>query len=299
MVMRNKANLKGLKNKDKKPLYINDFVPTDLNEKRKKLQDTKKRCQEMKDPPQLEIVSDQLYINKELYQCKISPPNPQKMLDYTTSELENIMRLRICKGGDIEQDGNIFQAFTLCTNSLQTIQDAYMKMRLCYPKARHIMCAYLVEGEEYYQTRGYCDDGEHAAGLRILQYLIENGFQARVVFVIRQYSGRKIGQDRFLCIQRAVTQCLETYAYNCRTVTTRTRKGPFFVPYLIIILAGNHMPFARTFSLATPHIRTRHYQKGINTGANSNWHALARFHPAANRCKEHSSRVGRNYFIIY
>ena len=73
--------------------------------------------------------------------------------------------------------------------------------------------------------------------------------------------------------------------------------GPIFVPYLIIILAGNHMPFARTFSLATPLIRTRHYQKGINTGVNSNWHALARFHPAANRCKEHSSRVGHNYFI--
>ena len=85
--------------------------------------------------------------------------------------------------------------------------------------------------------------------------------------------------------------------YICRTATTCTREGPFFVPYLIIILAGNHMPFARTFSLATPLIRTRHYQKGINTGVNSNWHALARFHPAANRCKEHSSRVGHNYFI--
>ena len=85
----------------------------------------------------------------------------------------------------------------------------------------------------------------------------------------------------------------------CRTATTRAREGPLFVPYLIIILAGNHMPFARTFSLATPHIRTRHYQKGINTGVNSNWHALARFHPAANRCKEHSSWVGRNYFIYY
>ena len=46
-----------------------------------------------------------------------------------------------------------------------------------------------------------------------------------------------------------------------------------------------------------PILRTRHYQNGINTGVNSNWHALARFHPAANRCKEHSSRVGRNYFI--
>ena len=72
-----------------------------------------------------------------------------------------------------------------------------------------------------------------------------------------------------------------------------------FVPYPIIILAGNPMPFARTFSLATSLKRTRHYQKGINTGVNSNWHSLARFHPAANRCKEHSSRVGRNYFIIY
>ena len=83
----------------------------------------------------------------------------------------------------------------------------------------------------------------------------------------------------------------------CRTAKTRTREGPFFVPYPIIILAGNLMPFARTFSLATYHKRTRHYQNGINTGVNSNWHALARFHPAANRCKEHSSRVGRNYFI--
>ena len=106
------------------------------------------------------------------------------------------------------------------------------------------------------------------------------------------------------CVVRSIAVfiivCLPpNMAAMCRTATTRAREGPLFVPYLIIILAGNHMPFARTFSLATPHIRTRHYQKGINTGVNSNWHALARFHPAANRCKEHSSRVGRNYFIYY
>ena len=66
-------------------------------------------------------------------------------------------------------------------------------MRLCYPTARHIICAYNLPGEKHHRYKGYCDDGEHGAGAKILQYLLDNNLLCRVIFVTRIYSGVKLG----------------------------------------------------------------------------------------------------------
>ena len=136
------------------------------------------------------------------------------MLDYTTNQLEKIMDMELSKGAEIEQEGNRFIAYSLSTDSLQEVQDGYMKLKLSHPKARHIICAYLLKGSKFSKTRGYCDDGEHAAGTKILQFMADNNIECRALYVIRYYSGVKLQQDRFLCIYRAVRECLETYSFN-------------------------------------------------------------------------------------
>ena len=62
--------------------------------------------------------------------------------------------------------------------------------------------------------QGSCDDGEHSASNIILQAMIESGIIQQVIFVVRYFSGVKIGKARFTCIQSAVQQCMELYPNN-------------------------------------------------------------------------------------
>ena len=94
------------------------------------------------------------------------------------------------------------------------MEQAYLKIKLSYPKARHIMCAYFLPGDDLHLARGCCDDGEHGAGNKILDFLIRNDLENRAVFVIRYYSGKKIGPSRFNHILEAVTNCIQIYPMN-------------------------------------------------------------------------------------
>ena len=120
----------------------------------------------------------------------------------------------VCKGEEMVQENNIFRVYTLATDSLDRIQQAYLKMKLCNPKARHVICAYFVDGEDYHYTRGSCDDGEHGAGELLLNYMLENNLRNRVIFVTRIYSGKKIGTDRFKQLLLAANACMQTYPGN-------------------------------------------------------------------------------------
>ena len=216
LVMRFKSGLKGLVNEKKKPFFINDYMPAKMKEQRRKHKEIYMDNQSNEDTnkPKLELVNGALYIGDNPFEEMIKAPNPQDMLDYTTAELNKLMDMKINKGAPVYQEDNIFYGFSVAVDSLQDVQDAYMKMRLTYPKARHIICAYYIRGDDHLHNKGYCDDGEHAAGTRLLQILINNNFICRAVFVVRYYSGKKIGKDRFSCIEKALFSCLETYPWN-------------------------------------------------------------------------------------
>ena len=97
------------------------------------------------------------------------------ILDLKTSKLQEILKIPVCKGPEIVEQENGFIGFTYAVDNIDTINDCYLKMRLCYPKARHIICAYIVEteGEEQHHCQNCCDDGEHGAGNKLLEYMIE------------------------------------------------------------------------------------------------------------------------------
>ena len=131
-----------------------------------------------------------------------------------TQHVDQILKLPICKGEAIEQEGNIFTAFTMAVDSHEAIQEAYLKMKLCNPKARHIICAYYLDGPEYHFTRGSCDDGEHGAGEMLLKFMLEYDLNYRVIFITRHYSGKNIGLDHYKQILTATQLCLRTYPNN-------------------------------------------------------------------------------------
>ena len=105
----------------------------------------------------MELVNSSLFVDREKFEEAITPPRPQILLDLTPKELNEIMRIAICKGHETEEEGNKFTAFSLSVGSLEEIKNAYIKMRLCQPKARHIICAYSLKGdlEVFHQNNGF------------------------------------------------------------------------------------------------------------------------------------------------
>ena len=217
IVMSFKSLLKGLKNEDGKPFYMNEYYGPAQNEERRRNRVLLKENEGNEHSEvTMELKNGKLLIDGTPFSNKIQPPDPQQIVDLSVKELDSILKIPICKGPEVTKDGNSFRAFSYCVEDFKTVQDAYFKMRICHPKARHIMCAYILPGDpaKKYENHGCCDDGEHSASNKVLQAMIESKISHRVIFIVRYYSGKKIGPDRFNCIKDAVIKCMELYPEN-------------------------------------------------------------------------------------
>ena len=214
LIMENKSLLKDVQNEDKKGIYINNYLLPAEKAKRNKEREIRNREKEL-NPQNADLISFKKgkMFKRGIEIEQIRTPNPQDILSLTEDKLDEILQMKIKKGPEIKEEGNIFGAFTMEVNSIQQVSDAYLKMKLSYPKARHIVCAYYIPTECSYQTIGHCDDGEHEAGARLLRILMENNITHRVLFVTRHYS-QKIGPARFTCMEKAARICLEQYPMN-------------------------------------------------------------------------------------
>ena len=217
LVMRHKNRLKNICNEDGKPYYINDYLPAEQVESDRHEQRIVDRNEQLDEEvkAKIEYKDGQMVIDQIPYAQPVIPPTPLKLLDVSTTALQDLLRLPICKGPQMELDDNKFVGFTLAVSNHEDINEAYLKMRLCYPKSRHIVCAYILgKDTKPHLGMGCCDDGEHGAGEKLLQYMIENNLEKRVIFVSREFSGRKIGIDRFKYILQAAHECMKLYPGN-------------------------------------------------------------------------------------
>ena len=216
LVMQNKKHLKDLRNEDDKPIYLNDFKTTETTEKKKSLEALYKENLSRGEPVKMQKEKGNLLINGDTYKSSIQPPKPQIMLEQSTEDLRRIMKIKIHKGPEVEKEGNRFIGFSLAVKDLKEVEQAYIKMRLCYPGARHIICAYSIKGKEseFHLLNESCDDDEHGAGQILLEILLGNEMECRAIFVARYYSGTKLGLAQFECIESAAEKCLELSAFN-------------------------------------------------------------------------------------
>ena len=216
-IMRNKNMLKGRKNADGKPYFINNYYAPESLEKRRQSRHMQKVNEEAgEEKVKMVIKGETVTVDGVKYQPKITPPNAQNILEMSVEEVKKIVEMKIDYGPAIEKDENKFTGYAVSVDSIQQIKDAYMKLRLSHPKARHILCAYSIQdgNEKLIDRTGHCDDGEHGASVKLLQILEENNITKKAIFVVRYYSGKKIGTDRFTCICEAAVECIKLNPYN-------------------------------------------------------------------------------------
>ena len=206
MILNEKSALKYYRSNNK--IFINDFVSLATQEKRRRekkvIADVKLQNQDAT----VEYTKAGLTIQGTPYRKKVTTPTPSELVNMSVKELDKVLHIKTRRGPPLKKDGSIFYAFHVDTNNHQEVRDAYKKIKLTQPNARHIPCAYSVPGCPP-NANDFCDDGEPGSGRVILNIIEEQGWEKCAIFVVRIYGGVKIGGDRFGCYEQATQNLMD------------------------------------------------------------------------------------------
>ena len=154
-----------------------------------------------------------LQIRNVRYRKKVHTLNPERILSMDDEEIDKIMKIPIVSSKEIRKSGSTFIGYTVEVKTYEEIEKAYLKMKLLYADARHITCAFVLQGKDTFYCRDYCDDDEHGLGRQLLQLLSTNKIECRAVFVIRYYE-KKIGPDRYTLAKKVATEAINNAPIN-------------------------------------------------------------------------------------
>ena len=97
-VFNNKGRLKGQTNEDGKPYFINDYLPTTTNEKKKRERDIIKQNKSAEKPLEIKYTRQGLTIQGDVYRKKVSPPTPRELINISSAKIGEILKQKITKG---------------------------------------------------------------------------------------------------------------------------------------------------------------------------------------------------------
>ena len=137
-------------------VYINDYTPAATQEKRKRERTIISDNKQAEDGKKLEIkyARGGLLIQNELYKKKVVVPKPADLIQLSADEMSRILKLNIVRGEDVVKENSVFTAFKASISTHAQIRELYIKLKICQPTARHIVCAYRIPGAETH----YCND---------------------------------------------------------------------------------------------------------------------------------------------
>ena len=202
-IFRNSAMIKDLVNERGASYYFSDYLPQTTNEEKRRERDLFKIYSADDSEVKVEWKGGKLIIDDSPYTKGITPPGPKEILQATPQEMDEAFNMKLTRGRTYEEDHSIFYAYTATANTTQDVKLAYLKLKLTHPDARHIVCSFRVPGMRSHENDSYCDDNETNAGRTLLKWLADENLTSRMVFVVRQYGGRKIGNKRFQLILQA------------------------------------------------------------------------------------------------
>ena len=209
-----KSYLKTARNSHGKKYYINNYIPAAAQEKKKKDSGIRERAEKL--GLETTYIKGKLAVRGQTFSSRIVPPTPKQVVDLQPKDLQRILDREIQQTGRVSQDNSIFEAYTASVNSFTEIRDLYVKVKLMQPMARHVVCAYWIEGEgdQIQYSQDYCDDGEISAGRKLLDFMIQNDLKCRVLFVARKYGGVRMGPSRFECYTSAAHIVIQANSWN-------------------------------------------------------------------------------------
>ena len=215
-LMKAKAMLNNYINEDKKKFYLQDYSPPVVSEKKRREKEIVKQNNKLENEEklQIEFTKQGLKIQGNTYRKKVVAPTPTDLVNADLEEYDAMMNVRLNKGEETIEKNSRFIAYNKAVNSHEEIRILYKRLRMTNPAARHIVCAYWIEGKEPHYCKDFYDDEEPGAGRIILDWMLRNNMKCRVFFAVRYYGGIRMGADRFKCYIQAVEASIRRGDFN-------------------------------------------------------------------------------------
>ena len=193
-VFQNKKLLNRIHGEDEARIFLNDYLPAAQNEKRKRERDIKKEYAG-NDKMKCEYTKKGFLVGSSVYKKKVQVPTSTELLELTPDDYDELMKMKLSKGPQMEVKGNIFIAYGLDCTDFRGIRDAYLKLKIMHTKARHIICAYNLPGVERHLLSDYVDDDDPGAARILLLEMLRSEIINKAIFVVR-FCGEKLHGDR-------------------------------------------------------------------------------------------------------
>ena len=229
LIFQNIYKIKDLANEDGKKVYVNDYFTVAAVEKRRREKDIKDEMA-LKPPMKKKDISygkGGMLIGGAPYVKKVEVPDPAKLVQLSKTQITQILSIKLQKGDKIMKSGSSFIAYTCAANSLDTVKDAYMKVKLEHPGARHIAAVWSLPGVNKYEADDFQEDQEYGVGRIMWKCVQDNGLTNRAFYVVRYYGGTKMGNERFDCYVAAMKNALMNDAKNMLTGSVQMIKEAY------------------------------------------------------------------------
>ena len=215
LIFQNIDAIKNLVNSQNKKYYFRDLLTPRQNEKRKKGQYIAD-CETTKQPvdrQEISTANGQIYIGDKKYTKRVQEPDPTKLLRLTIPQLNDIMKTELQRSPPLWKDGNKFTPYAMSVDSFETINKAYMKVKLTHAEARHIVCVWRIPGVNIHESNDGCDDEDHGVSQVILDWMKKQNITHKVIFVVRNCAG-KLYSDRMTTYIKAVETVMTEFPMN-------------------------------------------------------------------------------------
>ena len=216
-IFKHSKNLKDLKNEKGRKFQVRNQLTAKATQKENRNRDivwqNHKKRSTLEDL-EISFKKGELHIGHTPYKKLIHPPTSKDILLAEKQDKIRWKKVKTVKGNVITQNKCCFQGVSVITNKIETIRDAYKKLREEFGEARHIVLAFRLPGRNFPSLQDYVDDDEDGAGATLLKLLSEAQIYNRAVFVIRHYGGEHLGPARFRAYTEAAQSAITYDPYN-------------------------------------------------------------------------------------
>ena len=232
-VYKHTKNLKGVKNENNVEYYVNDQLPSEIMETKRKIKQKIKINKGLIDAQQqsVEIKRGELHIDLSVFNLKVKELTCANILEMDANTLKRALSFKLFKGADLEKNDSKFFAYTAKAHTISQVLDRYRQIKYRFLDATHMMCAYRLLDPDVAHMTDSIDGGELGAGRRLVEYLIENSCENTVVFVIRMHCGPKLGPVHFDMIVNAAKSVVEKMpddlSYRIEAMNSQNPSGLF------------------------------------------------------------------------
>lgn len=191
--LKNKFNAKGGR------YFISDHLPEEYNEARRRVNDIIADNKKKLTAEQLKMSAKKgrLFIEEKMYEKVIHAPTPSELMKPDEKLYKLAEEIDMVRGKDDTTKNSKFIAYAAAVHDTTDVQAAYIKVRMKFADATHVVCAFRLRGSHTPTLQDYVDDGEFGAGRVMLNVLKEEKLMNIVIFLIRYHGGTNLRVLRF------------------------------------------------------------------------------------------------------